>query len=556
MLIDFEPKSNKFIIDCKPSENSVVMGLPDRTFRKVSRKWAAPALKRNIRYMREHMNNTSMYTPIALEVYNRPIDDGKKTISKIPHWFKFKNPPMSHQGYGIEKALDKDSFAFLFEQGLGKTYTSINLAALWRMKNEIDSVVVICPSSIKLVWEHELKEHCPVDYQTHVLMAGKYKKADRFIDSPTDFQWFIMGIESLSQGAAHEYFKKFLLSRRSLVIIDESSRIKNPGKKRTERCIKYGELAKKRVILSGTSITQGLEDLFAQYKFLDKNIIGFNSYTTFKANYCVSIPMEVARNKFVQKIVGYKNENDLLRDIMPYTLRVEKKDALDLPNKIFQNRYVEMSKQQRKLYEEMKHEMMVELNNIEYETQSVLEQTLRLMQITGGFYPHDDGFKIQPKPIPGKNPKIEELKELMDEIPGKAVIWCQFKSEIEAVADMLRSKGIKFVEFHGGKDDIEKKFAVESFRSDPEIKVFLATRAAAYGLTLVEASYSIYYSTGYSLEDYDQSQDRIHRIGQKDQCTYIHLVCPHTIDIKVLSALRNKKSVAELIYDSMKAGDL
>ena len=112
------------------------------------------------------------------------------------------------------------------------------------------------------------------------------------------------------------------------------------------------------------------------------------------------------------------------------------------------------------------------------------------------------------------------------------------------------------VQFHGGCDDTEKKFAVHSFRRDPETKVFLATRAAAYGLTLIEASTAIYFSQGYSLEEYDQSQDRIHRIGQKDSCNYIHLLCDRTVDTKVIKALKDKKSVAKMVYDSMKAKDI
>lgn len=555
MIINFEEKTNKFIIQCSPEENALVQGLPDRRFRKGSRTWGAPALSRNIRYMRQYMNNPQMYSEEALKALTRNIDGAPSQLKGFPSWYKFKNSPMKHQMDTMNKAIDQNQYAILFEQGLGKTYTTINLATAWRMQGDIDAVVVVCPSSIKLVWESELEEHCPLPTQTHALMAGKYKKADQFIETKNEFPWFVIGIEALSQGNAHAYLERFLLSRRCLMVIDESSRIKTPNKTRTDRCINFGKLATKRLILSGTAVTQGIEDLYTQYKFLNPDILGFDSFYTFRSHYCILMNMEVARDKYVQKITGYQNEDELIKSVDPYTSRVEKADALDLPEKIFQNRYTEMSPKQKKLYTDMKDELFSEINGQEYEVSTILEQMLRLQQITGGFYPHDDGENVIPKPIPGKNPKVEELISLMDEVQDKVVIWCQFRSEIEAVSTALRKKRISLVEFHGGCDDLEKKHAVHAFRNDPDVKVFLATRAAAFGLTLIEASTSIYYSQGYSLEDYSQSQDRIHRIGQNDHCNYIHLVCPKTVDTKIITALKNKQSLANMVYESMKDKD-
>lgn len=423
---------------------------------------------------------------------------------------------------------------------------------MWRMMDKIDAAVVVCPSSIKLVWEGELEEHCPIPTQAHALMAGKYKKVDAFLEEKNDFPWLVIGIEALSQGNAWKILEKYLLTRRCVFIIDESSRIKTPNKVRTDRCIELGRLAPKRLLLSGTSVTQGIEDLYTQYKFLDPQIIGFDSYYTFRANYCVLMSMEVAPNRTVQKIIGYQNEDELIKSIKPYTSRVDKADALDLPEKVFQQRIIEMNPTQKKMYQDMKHELFIDTEAGEYEVSTMLEQLLRLQQITGGFYPFDDEEKVTPKPIPGKNPKITELMELLDEIPGKVVIWCQFRCEIDLIAQNLARAEIPCVQFHGGCDDLEKKFAVKNFREDPKTRVFLASRAAAYGLTLVEASTSIYYSQSYSLEEYSQSQDRIHRIGQKDSCNYIHLVANKTVDKQVITALQNKQSLATLVYDSMK----
>lgn len=562
MQIEYDRKNNWFLIKCGFEHNSIVTKMPDRRFRKGSRTWVAPALRRNVRYMAQHMNNPQMYSEEALAVFNKKraeLDQKPKGEAQFPAWFEFKNAPMKHQNIALSKFYPLNEAAILFEQGLGKTYTAINLAAAWRMTGAIDAAVVVCPSSIKLVWEDELDEHCPVPTQRHVLTAGRYKAADRFIENKDDFQWLIVGIEGLSQGKAHEYVERFLLSHRCAMIVDESSRIKTPNAVRTDRCISLGRLAHKRVILSGTSVTQGVEDWYTQFQFLNPDIIGYSSYYSFRAQYCETITIETGfdprtgRVQTVQKIVGYKNEDELVASVAPYTLRVEKKDVLeDMPDKVFMNRYVEMNPTQRRLYKDMEHEFFAEVEGDEYEVTSVLEQALRLQQITGGHYPWDDGERVVAKPIPGKNPKLEELMAVLDETSGKAIVWCQFRPEIDLIADRLRKEGIQFVEFHGGCDDTEKGFAVRNFRSDPKTKVFLATRAAAYGLTLVEAATAIYYSQGPSLEDYSQSQDRIHRIGQDMPCTYIHLVCDKTIDMKIIRALRDKKNVADLIYSLVK----
>ena len=555
MQINYDSKTNKFLIECPFKYNQLVSGLPDRRFRKGSRVWAAPALRRNIQYMEQHINNPQFFSKEALQVFNQKRKELKQVPNgenQFPIWYDFKNTPMDHQKEGLNKFFPLNEAAIFYEQGLGKTYTSINLVTAWRMTNNIDSVVVICPSSIKLVWQDELDKHCPLPTQRHVLTAGKYKAADKFIEEKEDFQWMIVGVEGLSQGKAVEYVERFMMGRKCAIIIDESSRIKTPNKTRTDRCIKLGTLAKKRIILSGTSITQGVEDLYTQYKFLNPDILGYNSFYSFRAQYCVTMQMEVGYNKFVTKIVGYKNEDELIKTIGPYTMRVEKKDALDLPEKIFTNRYVEMNPKQKKIYQDMKEELFSEIDGDSYGVTSVLEQMLRLQQITGGHYPWDNGEKVIPKPIPGKNPKIEELMNILDEISGKVIIWCQFRCEIDLIDEVLTKAGINFVEFHGGCNDEEKRESVKSFRTIPGCKVFLATRAAAYGLTLVEASTAIYYSQGYSLEEYAQSQDRIHRIGQDKGCNYIHLLAEKTVDTKIIRALEAKANVADMIYSILK----
>lgn len=565
MKISYDNNTNKFLFQVNWDENAVVAGLPERRFRKRTAVWAAPALQQNLAYMQQYINKREYFDDEAWQVFQKRTKEIEAPIQKgsgFPAWYKFKNPPLSYQKKALNKFFPLDCAGILFEQGLGKTYTSINLATSWRMTDQIDSLVVICPSSIKLVWEDEMHEHCPIPYDYHVI-TGNYKKTQKFIEEKTDFQCLVVGIEGLSQGKASDYVFKFLRTRRCGIIIDESSGIKTPNKIRTDKCIDMGKEASKRVILSGTHITEGIENWYTQLKFLSPDITGFDSFYSFRAHYCHLIQLEVGydpvtgMSRKVPKIVGYKNEDELVKRVAPYVTRVEKKDVLpELPDKIFTNRYVSMTKEQKRLYDNMKLEMVVEFDGVdeEYIVKTKLEQRLRLQQITGGHYPWDIGdTKVIPQRIPGKNPKLQELMSILDEISGKVVVWCQFRPEIALVAEALEKADIGYVEFHGGCNSDEKSHAVHNFRTDDRVKVFLATRAAARGLTLIESSNSVYYSQGYSFETYAQSTDRIHRIGQKDSCNYIHLLCEKTVDLEVIDALQQKGAMAQLINDMVKA---
>ena len=554
--ISYERTRNVFLISCSQHQVNLVLGLPDKRYRKASGVWAVPVLKRNVEYMVKHeFKSKCRWSREAFEAYSNKIKELQNVKTggeKFPAWFKFKKyGPLEHQKQGLDKFYPLNDSAILFEQGLGKTFTAINLAAAWRMDNQIDSVVVVCPSSIKLVWQEQLEEHCPIEYQAHAIEAGKNKAAQKFIEEKHQFAWLVVGVEGLSQGGAHKYVTKFLNLRRCYVIVDESSKIKTHGKTRTDRCIAFGGLAKKRSILSGTSVTQGIEDLYTQFKFLNPDILGFHSFYSFRNHFCETYPMEVSPNRFVEKIVGYKNKAELMNLIRPHSLRVEKEDALDLPPKTFTDRYIKMNPMQKKLYKQMEEELRIEMEGQEYEVSMMLEQMLRLQQITGGHYPFDDGEQVVAKAIPGNNPKITELMSILDEVSGKVVIWFQFRPELSLVADALTKAGIEFVEFHGGHSDGYKKFAVKSFQKE-SAKVFLATKAAAYGLTLTAASTAVYFSRSFSLEEDSQSQDRIHRIGQKDPCNYIYLQCDRTVDTKVVKALREKQKIATLVYSVLK----
>ena len=320
-----------------------------------------------------------------------------------------------------------------------------------------------------------------------------------------------------------------------MLVVDESSRIKRPGAKRTKIITKFGKQADFKRIMTGTPVTKGAEDVYSQFKFLDPQILGYDSFYSFKAQYCIMGGFEN------RQVVSYQNIDELTRNIDGHSFRVLKKDCLDLPSKIYQRHYVEMTPEQSKLYQNMKKSFVAELDGETIDAPEAITRLLRLQQILCGWFPSDEGIQ----PINDKNPRIEALKEILSNIDSKVIIWARFKADLRAIE---RALGELAVSYHGDVTTDARELAVDRFQNDPKIKYFIGQpQSGGIGLTLTAAEYAIYYSNSFDLEQRMQSEDRCHRIGTKNNVTYIDIEARGSVDTKIIKALRNKKNIADII---------
>tara|TARA_R110000782_G_scaffold93628_1_gene177179 strand:- start:221 stop:1117 length:897 start_codon:yes stop_codon:yes gene_type:complete len=284
-------------------------------------------------------------------------------------------------------------------------------------------------------------------------------------------------------------------------------------------------------------------DLFSQCNFLAEKALGFNSYFAFQARYA-NVQRRMMGHRSFQQIVGYRRLEELSEKLDRFSSRVLKVDCLDLPPKVYIKREVSLTLEQAKLYVQMQKLALAKLESGELvTTASVLTQIMRLQQICCGHLQPDEG-EIQPI----KSNRLNELLDLTEEFQGKAIIWATYTHDIQQVAYALRDRfGPESVAtYYGATPQDERQSIVEQFQ-DPEspLKFFVGQpKTGGYGITLTEATTVIYYSNSYDLEIRLQSEDRAHRIGQKNKVTYIDLVSPGTIDEKILEALRNKIDIA------------
>jgi SNF2 family DNA or RNA helicase len=474
----------------------------------------------------------------------------------MSHPYKF--PPMGHQVVALKRAWKKPHFALFHEMGTGKTFTTINLAAGRFLKDQIDSLVVICPTPIKLVWELELEKMCPVPYEVLTVQAGQASKEKLlyFTEHKTDaLKVVIVGVEALSQGNAFTVVRNFAKLNRPMAVCDESSKLKNAKTNRTKNAAAIARECLYRIILTGTPITQGMEDLFGQFQFLHPKIIGMRSYFQFRNMYCVMGGFEG------KQVLGYQNTDALMKKVSPYIDIVKKDEVLDLPPKLFERIGVEPTKQQLKLIADLKHEFMANQDDKELMTRTVLERLTRFQQIIGGNFPFNEeegGYSTEP--IQGPNPKIDAVMDLLEDLPldTKVIIWARFIPEIELIRDRLRAKfgDQSTVTFYGKDGDDERKTSVHNFQVGDARFMVSNPSLGGMGQTWTAATVVIYYSNSFSYEDRMQSEDRAHRKGQEHPVTYIDIEVNHPYDRMILAAVKRKGGIAKFVEESIYANQL
>lgn len=470
------------------------------------------------------------------------------------HDYKFGTTPFQHQMKAFLLGRDEPAFMLSMEQGTGKSKTFIDNACYLFLKNKIDAVLLICPNSVKSNWPDEVLLHTSPDVEHEIIVwetgvPKDFETRRKNAKAQGKLFWVIMNIEAFSSKKGADFALAFCSKNETIVCVDESSKIKTVSATRTKNVMKLRPITKYRRTMSGTPITQGPLDAFSQYAFLDPKILGFSSYFSYKNHFAVTGGFQN------REIIGYNNLEELQDLIDPYSFRVLKADCLDLPEKIYQRLTVDMNPEQKRLYKQIQNEMLATFAGHEIEVINILAQMLRLAQVTGGFIavPGDPDAGIEPhvEPIPGTNPKLVALLDTLENIVGKAIIWCRFRPEIDLIQEALRNEygHDSVVEFHGGVSTDDRTRARREFQdASSPVRFFVGqVQTGGIGLTLTQAKTVFYYSNSFSLEDRLQSEDRAHRIGQDQHVTYIDLVAKGTIDVKTLSALRSKKNLANLI---------
>ena len=457
--------------------------------------------------------------------------------------------------------MTNHGFGLLYEMGCGKTLTAIAITGAAFLKGKVKKLLVVAPASVVPVWSKEFDNFADFPYMVGTMQGTANKKieiikrlqlSEQHMSKPMLYV-AVINYESVWREQIFDTIKKW---NPDMIICDESQRIKSNSAQQSKAMHDLGDIARYKLILSGTPIQNSAMDVWSQYRFLDKTVFGDNFYS-FRARYGVLGGFNG------KQVVGVRDVDLLTEKAHSIAYRVTKDEALDLPEQTFENREIELTAKERKLYNEIKKECFAEIDGGTISAAMITTKLLRLQQITGGFIQLDDDAK--PKQI--GTGKLKALEDIVDDyvVDGgkKLVIFARFIPEIHAICEMLDKKKIpdgkggtkpmRYSKIWGAVKLEDRGEQVRQFQQEDDVRVFVAQiDTAGLGITLTAADTAVYYSLNYNYAAYEQSLARIHRIGQKNNCTYIHLVCPKTVDTQILKALHKKEDLAKSIVDNWK----
>jgi len=466
--------------------------------------------------------------------------------------YPYKNKPFDHQAAYLQRFWDTKHVALLADMGTGKSFMLINNAAMLYDKGEIDSMLIVAPKGVYKNWyRSEIPKHMP-DHVTHTMACWsptprKAEKAEmeQMLNAVDTLRILIMNIEAFSTEKGMTYARTFLRVTKAFMAVDESTTIKTPTAKRTKNIVKVGKEAVYKRIATGSPVTKSPLDLYAQCEFLSPDCLNSYSYYAFQARYAILVERKMATHTFKQ-IVGYRRLDELQGKLNDFSFRVTKEECLDLPDKVYTRREIELTTEQRKAYDQMKLMALAEIDGNLMSTNNALTQLMRLHQIVCGHVKTDDG---QQTDLP--NNRVNELLATVAETQGKVIIWANYRRDIENIRKALAKEyGMTSVAtYYGGTEVEERQNIVDRFQ-DPEedLRFFVGNpRTGGYGLTLTAANLVVYYSNSFDLEVRLQSEDRAHRIGQTKKVTYVDFITPGTVDEHIVKALRNKINIASQV---------
>lgn len=322
------------------------------------------------------------------------------------------------------------------------------------------------------------------------------------------------------------------------IVLDEAHFIKNRSSKRSQALLKMAVHADYKYILTGTPIGNGqLENIWSQYCFLKPYIergrvastIFGGTYPKFSDRYCIL-------NQYYQPY-AYRNVNELQDIINQYSYRVKKIDCLDLPEKL-PDEIIEVELIEKKLYKELHVEST--LADYEILAENSLSRMIKLRQLASGFINNDGEI------LDVKCEKLNILEELITGLDKKIVIFAQFTHSIDSISELLTKLKIKHVVLNGETKD---KTIWRQFQTDESIQIIVCQYdTACAGIDLFASDTIIYYEPTLKSNTLEQSRDRIHRTGQKNKCSYIHLITKGTIERDIYRALAGYSDFTEKLF--------
>lgn len=464
-----------------------------------------------------------------------------KIILKHEPVLSSKHQSFPYQHDAVMALRDLEYGAIFHEQGLGKTKIAIDLFLYWLQQKAVDTVILIVKKSLIQNWLNELASHCLI--KPRVLSANR---SDNFYVFNSPVRLVVANYETIKN--EKERLKLFCKTRDVGVILDESAKIKTPDSEIAQTFFELAPIFKRRMIMTGTPAANRPYDIWSQVFFLDQGKSLGTNFAEFKRETNLDNDLFDALGRQVdleRKLSG------IFSRLSAFAVRETKKSGvIELPDKIIESVPCFWESRQLEVYQQLKNDLrLVVLKDgrpVEDISESTLKLLLRLVQVASNPRLIDDGYTA----IPGKLHALRELLTTVASNGEKAIVWTSFNNNAVWLARELIDYSPCTV--YGKLPIKERNAHIERFKTDPEARILIATPGSAKeGLTLTVANNAIFYDRGFSLDDYLQAQDRIHRISQQKTCFVYNLIMQDSIDEWVDVLLAAKHVAAQLVQNDI-----
>lgn len=602
---------NRLKLTCTYVERDLAKQIPNAHWNKQDCAWYYPFSQERIALFKKHFPDGQITEAVnQAEKRHSEFEDrllelkSLKQCDFIEDTF-CKIPLLNHQKIAVNYLFNINCAMLADELGLGKTATSLIVSQMRKAYNQIKKCLIICPATTKYsVWAREIEKFTNDKY---LVIDGAKKKREELYHTfleRDDVFYLIVNYESLITDVAN--LKAFPLE--SMIISDESIYIKTPKAQRTKavKSIKTNY----KIAVTGYPVANKIPDIWSQFDWLMPGFLG--SFWQFQDKYLDFLTLQKRHteetketgknckckkcgkwspeqkyaaiytcrcadpeweNPGFRKLIGYKNLDELRKKIEPYYIRRLKKDVLDLPPKIYEEREVRLSGELLKAYNEMKEDMRVQIKNMRDEeivakANGILIQMLRLSQLTCGFLTDKE---LKHPYFYKENPKVDALDEIIDEVVNsdrKIVVWTRFRAFMAHIYKRY-AEGFKCDKEHrqykcaylwGGMSAKEKDDNINAFQTDLETKIIVGTvQTGGMGITLHAGSVEVFTDLSFlSPSTIIQAESRLHRIGQKNSVVIIKLIAKKMIDEHWLKLLEHKQKASRMLFEddeSVKIGD-
>ncbi len=460
----------------------------------------------------------------------------QKMTLKIEPRLDAKHDAFPFQEEAVQFASEKEYSAIFYEQGLGKTKIAIDVILRWLKNKCIDTIIVVTKKGLVENWVEEFGIHSFIKPK---VMTSDKRKNYFVLNSPA--RVIITHFEAIS--TEKRRLSKFLRLREVAIIVDESAKLKNPEAKLTQDFFELREGFRRRIIMTGTPVPNRPQDIWAQIFFLDGGKALGSDYSKF----CSAVNLDNKLYKSKDKQIQFEEALvNIFPSIEEFCVRETKEGSgLKLPRKHFQNIFCEWNTPQRELYETIREQekyALIREGKLSIEDAEVtIKRLTRLMQVASNPILLDETYAHLPAKFESLNCLLEGVKSTEE----KAIVWTSYVNN----AEWLYANLSKYnpVMIHGGVSDSIRSSSIKKFKQDPSCMLLIAVpQAAKEGLTLTVANHVIFWDRTFSLDDYLQAQDRIHRISQEKTCYITNLLMEDSIDVWVDSLLNAKALAAHL----------